>query len=70
MGKGTSEQNKPCARMKWYNQGTVYNTGINYNFVSYNMLQLIFYRQVIFVFLWFLGMVMHANEVETKEKQK
>ena len=24
MEKGTSEQNKPCARMKWYNQGTVY----------------------------------------------
>ena len=34
------------------------------------MLQLIFYRQVIFVFLWFLGMVMHANEVKTKEKEK
>ena len=34
------------------------------------MLQLIFYRQVIFVFLWFLDMVMHANEVETKEKEK
>ena len=34
------------------------------------MLQLIFYRHVIFVFLWFLGMVMHANEVETKEKEK
>ena len=26
--------------------------------------------QVIFVFLLFLGMVMYANEVETKEKQK
>ena len=29
-----------------------------------------FLSQVIFVFLLFLGMVMHANEVETKEKQK
>ena len=26
--------------------------------------------QVIFVFLLFLGMVMYANEVETKEKEK
>ena len=26
--------------------------------------------QVIFVFLLFLGLVMYANEVETKEKQK
>ena len=26
--------------------------------------------QVIFVFLLFLGMVMYANKVETKEKQK
>ena len=29
-----------------------------------------FLSQVIFVFLLFLGMVMYANEVETKEKQK
>ena len=29
-----------------------------------------FLSQVIFVFLLFLGMVMCANEVETKEKQK
>ena len=29
-----------------------------------------FLSQVIFVFLLFLGMVMSANEVETKEKQK
>ena len=29
-----------------------------------------FLSQVIFVFLLFWGMVMHANEVETKEKQK
>ena len=27
-----------------------------------------FFSQVIFVFLLFLGMVMYANEVETKEK--
>ena len=29
-----------------------------------------FLYQVIFVFLLFLGMVMYANEVETKEKYK
>ena len=29
-----------------------------------------FLSQVIFVFLLFLGTVMSANEVETKEKQK
>ena len=29
-----------------------------------------FFSWVIFVFLSFLGMVMYANEVETKEKQK
>ena len=29
-----------------------------------------FLSQVIFVFLSFLGMVMYANEVETKEKEK
>ena len=28
----------------------------------------IFLSQVIFVFLLFLGMIMYANEVETKEK--
>ena len=34
------------------------------------MLWLIFLSQVIFVFLLFLSMVMYANEVETKEKEK
>ena len=34
------------------------------------MLYFIFLSQVIFVFLCFFGMVMYANEVETKEKQK
>ena len=29
-----------------------------------------FLSQVIFLFLSFLGMVMYANEVETKEKEK
>ena len=29
-----------------------------------------FLCQVIFLFLLFLGMVMYANEVETKEKEK
>ena len=31
---------------------------------------LIFLSQVIFVFLWFFGMVTYDSEVETKEKQK
>ena len=34
------------------------------------MLQLIFFFQLVFVFLLYLGMVMYANELETKEKQK
>ena len=34
------------------------------------MLYLIFLSQVIFVFLWFFGVVMYDSEVETKEKQK
>ena len=29
-----------------------------------------FVSQVVFVFLLFLGMVMYANEVETKEQEK
>ena len=29
-----------------------------------------FFSQVIFLFLLFLGMVMYASEVETKEKEK
>ena len=36
----------------------LYNVSVVVNFLS----------QVIFVFLLFLGMVMYANEVETKEK--
>ena len=35
---------------------------------SYNYVVVNFLPQVIFVFLLFLGMVMYANEVETKEK--
>ena len=35
-----------------------------------NIFVVYFSSQVIFVFLLFLGMVMYANEVETKEKQK
>ena len=43
------------------------------SFLKYNTKQYIyvvvnFLSQVIFVFLLFLGMVMYANEVETKEK--
>ena len=32
------------------------------------MLLVFFLSQVVFVFLLFLGMVMYANDVETKEK--
>ena len=39
------------------------NEGTTYVYVVVNFLS-----QVIFVFLLFLGMVMYANEVETKEK--
>ena len=35
---------------------------------SYVYVVVNFLSQVIFVFLLFLGMVMYANEVETKEK--
>ena len=38
-------------------------TGYGYSNVVVNFLS-----QVIFVFLLFLGMVMYANEIETKEK--
>ena len=39
--------------------------------LSFNVYVVVnFLSQVIFVFLLFLGMVMYANEVETKEKQK
>ena len=34
------------------------------------LLSLIFYFRLIFVFLLFLGMIIYANEVETKEKYK
>ena len=34
----------------------------------YNYVAVKFLSQVIFIFLLFLGMVMYANEVETKEK--
>ena len=40
-----------------------YHCTIQYVYVVVNFLS-----QVIFVFLLFLGMVMYANEVETKEK--
>ena len=33
------------------------------------MLQLIFFFQLIFVFLLYLGMAMYANELETKENK-
>ena len=34
------------------------------------MLQLFFLSQLIFIFPWFWGMVMYANEFKTQEKQK
>ena len=44
---------------------TVYNYILNNVYVVVNFLS-----QVIFVSLLFLGMLMYANEVETKEKEK
>ena len=42
---------------------------INSKIVSFSMYVVVnFLFQVIFVFLLFLGMVMYANEIETKEK--
>ena len=39
--------------------------------IYYKMFMLVnFFSQVIFVFLLFLGIVMYANEVETKEVKK
>ena len=38
------------------------------NFVPCTYVVVNFLSQVIFVFLLFLGMVMYANEIETKEK--
>ena len=38
------------------------------NQIGSGILWLMFYLGFIFVFLLFLGMVMYANEVETKEK--
>ena len=38
-----------------------------YYFGSYIYVVVNFLSQVIFMFLWFLGMVMYAYEVETKE---
>ena len=43
--------------------GTLIDVSISYVYVVVNFLS-----QVIFVFLLFWGMVMYANEVETKEK--
>ena len=40
-----------------------------YNRLTKGYVVVNFLSQVIFVFLLFLGMVMYANEVETKEKQ-
>ena len=42
---------------------------INSKIVSFSIYVVVnFLFQVIFVFLLFLGMVMYANEIETKEK--
>ena len=46
-------------------KSSVYLLLVVYIYVVVNFLS-----QVIFVFLLFLGMIMYANEVETKEKQK
>ena len=50
------------------NQGRLKNFNLNL-ILTYNIYVVVnFLSQVIFVFLLFLGMVIYANEVETKEK--
>ena len=44
---------------------SVYNSFLSNVYVVVNLL-----RQVIFIFLLFWGMVMYADQVETKEKEK
>ena len=49
----------------FFSFAAIIKTKLNHNiYVVVNFLS-----QVIFVFLLFLGMVMYANEVETKDKQ-
>ena len=49
-----------CDNLNYTQRKSEDNVNVVVNFLS----------QVIFVFLLFLGMVMYANEVETKEKEK
>ena len=49
---------KPCLRKD--NKGSMYDVCVVVNFLS----------QLIFIFPLFLGMIMNANEFETKEIQK
>ena len=58
------EQNNLNQALTCYNQGEFFMTKVKIN-VS---VAAHFLSWVIFVFVLFLGMVMHANEVETKEK--
>jgi len=58
------EQNNLNQALTCYNQGEFFMTKVKIN-VS---VAAHFLSQVIFVFVLFLGMVMHANEVETKKK--
>ena len=58
------EQNNLNQALTCYNQGEFFMTKVKIN-VS---VAAHFLSRVIFVFVLFLGMVMHANEVETKEK--
>ena len=60
----------------WYRPDTGQHTVLQVNFclISSKIVSFTIYvvvnslSQVIFVFLLFLGMVMYANEIETKEK--
>ena len=58
------EQNNLNQALTCYNQGEFFMTKVK----IYVSVAAHFLSQVIFVFVLFLGMVMHANEVETKEK--
>ena len=58
------EQNNLNQALTCYNQGEFFISKVKIN--VFVVVSFIF--QVIFVFLLFLGMVMHGDEVETKEK--
>ena len=55
----------------WHNSSKYSENGQTKYIIAANVDAVVnFLSQVIFVFVLFLGMVMYASEVETKEKQK